>query len=294
MLNFKIIFILVFILFKAKTILLAQNIIFDNNKNILSKKNKIYIYPKNKEDSTKAWMVTDRPHIAETPHLTEKNYLQFELGTQYQKTSENMSDYTYKTSLFRYGISQRVEARLELEYLGQKEKTQDTTTLKHGFGGVTLGSKIALIKAQGIIPETALLYHVSLPFWGSQDFRPKNTATEIKFLFLNRITKFYEFEYNFGLQTGEDTGYSYALNNEFEINKNLYFFAEVYGFFRENNNANNQFNGKFAEDHRFNFGVWYLFNADTQLDLSGGFGLNDMAPQHYVALGFSKRIKIRK
>jgi hypothetical protein len=254
-------------------------------------------------DYSKDWMVTDRPHIAETPFLIPKSTIQIETGFQYQQTKPaalRTTDITYNTTLVRLGFSRRLEGRLEMEYAGYKtvRRSNDSTIAKaQGLSGLSVGSKVFLFDGHGVIPKTTLLYGVSLPFIGDRNFRPSYTASEIKFLFLNHITHFYEFEYNLGFQWDGNTknaAYAYALNNEFEISRKLHFFAEVYGFFYEDSDADDRFSGSFTNDHRANGGIWYLFNKDFQFDLSGGVGLSKVSPGYYVAVGLSNRISLKK
>ncbi len=255
-------------------------------------------------DYSKEWMVTDRPHVAETPILTPKNVLQIETGFQFQKSKTafyKTDDLTYNTMLLRLGLSRRVEARFQLDYVGSKIQKRSNDSLisnANGFSGLSVGSKVFLFNEHGIVPKGTLLYWVSLPFFGSKNFRtPYTTASEIEFLFLNKITHFYELEYNLGIQWGGDTrnaAYAYALNNEFSINRNFNFFIELYGYFYEKSNADDHFNGKYINDHRVNGGIWYLFNKDLQFDLSGGIGLSKVSPNYYFALGLSNRLSLKR
>jgi hypothetical protein len=254
-------------------------------------------------DYSKEWMVTDRPHIAETPFLVPKSYVQIETGFQWQKSRPAYSvtnDITYNTTLVRLGLSRRVEARLEMEYAGYRtlKKSNDSLIAKaNGLSGLNVGSKVFLFNGHGIVPKGTLLYGVSLPFFGTKDFRSSYTAARIEFLFLNRIARFYEFEYNLGVQwdgNTKNTAYAYAFNNELEINHKFHFFVELYGYLYENSSTDDRFNGSFTSDHRANGGIWYLFNKDFQFDLSGGVGLSKISPNYYFAVGLSNRFSVKK
>lgn len=254
-------------------------------------------------DLEEEWIITDRPHVAESPHLVPKGYLQWETGFQLQQgtTSNNRErDFTYNTTLVRLGISRRFEARLEMEYLGiQAKRRSDDSLLQNvkGLSGLNLGSKIFLSQQKGILPEATLLYGIFLPYPGSANFRPSYTGSEIKFLFVNRIYKWYEFEYNLGVQwdgTVKNAAYAYAFNNEFEVSRRFFFFLELYGFFVEQSDSEDKFAGSFIGDHRANGGIWYRLSKDWQFDVSGGFGLSDISPDYYVAVGLSNRFKLKK
>jgi len=254
-------------------------------------------------DYSKKWMVTDRPHIAETPILVAKGTLQWETGFQISHTNTSLSrtkDLTYNTTLVRFGLSRRVEARFEMAYLGTKtiKLANDSMQVNtNGFSGLNIASKVFLFDEKGFKPKGTLLYCVSLPYIGSTIYRPENTGGFIKFLFLNEITHHYELEYNVGVVWSGDSkqvAYTYALNNEFMITQKFNAFVEMYGSFTENNGIDNRFNGTFINDHRVNGGFWYLFNKDLQLDLSGGVGLSAVSPNYFVAVGLSNRFSVSK
>jgi hypothetical protein len=250
-------------------------------------------------DFSEEWIITDRPHVAETPHLVPKGYFQWETGFQFQQSRTDLiktKDITYNTTLIRLGLSRRIEARLEMDYFGTKSNRRSDDSLLqkvNGLSGLTVASKVFLFQQNGLIPETSLLYGISLPYPGSKDFRPSYTGSEIKFLLVNRIAKWYEFEYNLGVQWDGVTN-AYAFNNEFEINRRLFFFIEMYGYFYENGDKDDRFSGSFTNDHRLNGGIWYRLAPNLQLDLSGGFGLSKISPTNYIAVGLSNRFKFKK
>ncbi len=253
-------------------------------------------------DFAEEGIITDRPHIAETPHLVPKGYFQWESGFQYQQTKSLLNrtrEITYNTTLVRIGISRRFEGRVELDYLGTQTKRRSNDSLiqnENGLSGINLASKIFICKQNGFRPEATLLYGIFLPYPGLVYFRPSYTGSEIKFLLVNRLAKWFEFEYNVGVQWDgitKNAAYAYALNNEFEMSKKFFFFLELYGFFYENGNQNDQFNGSFTNDHRVNTGIWYRVTPNTQFDLSGGMGLSKVSPTYYIALGFSNRFNLK-
>jgi hypothetical protein len=267
-------------------------------------------YPDSKEikndlvpDYSKKWMVTDRPHIAESPILVAKGVLQWESGFQISRTNNSFArikDITYNTTLVRLGLSRRFEARFEMAYQGSRslKNTNDSSVVcTNGFSGLNVASKVFLFDEKGFRPKGTLLYGLSLPYIGSRAYRPANTGGFIEFLFLNEITHHYEFEYNVGIEWSGDNrqaAYTYALNNEFMITQKFNLFAEIYGSFTENNGNDNRFNGTFINDHRLNGGFWYLFTKDVQIDVSGGVGLSKVSPDYYVAVGLSNRFSVSK
>ena len=59
-------------------------------------------------------------------------------------------------------------------------------------------------------------------------------------------------------------------------------FVEGYGRVPQQREDDNQL--------RMDAGLTYLINNDVQVDLSGGIGLTDNAPEKFVALGLSFRL----
>jgi len=254
-------------------------------------------------DYSKDGIITDRPHVAETPILVPKNYLQWESGFQFQKGHTALvktTDIVYNNLLVRFGFSRRVEGRIAINYLGTNvhPKESDSVFKSHGFSGISLGSKVYLFKEKGLRPKGTILYAVALPFPGTKTFRPTHTTmAEIMFLFVNRITSFYDFEYNLGVQwdeTNQSPAYAYAFNNEIAASEKLFFFAEVYGYFYELSDTEGSFNGKYQGDHRANAGIYCRLSRDWQFDISGGIGLSKVSPDYYVGVGLSNRIGLKK
>jgi len=61
------------------------------------------------------------------------------------------------------------------------------------------------------------------------------------------------------------------------ITEKLKVYIEPYGFLTNNGD----------ELHLINGGFTYLINNDIQLDLTGGLGLNEIAPDNFVSCGAS-------
>jgi hypothetical protein len=108
-------------------------------------------------DLGKEAIITDRPHVAETPFLVPKSYLQWESGFQFQKShasATKVTALTYNNLLIRIGFSRRVEGRIMMNYLGTNVKINgsDSVFNSTGFSGLSLGSKVFLVRKKGLIP----------------------------------------------------------------------------------------------------------------------------------------------
>ncbi|MBL0105492.1 MAG: transporter [Bacteroidetes bacterium] len=58
-------------------------------------------------------------------------------------------------------------------------------------------------------------------------------------------------------------------------------YIELYGYAPQNSSA----------DHRCSAGVSYLLKPNVMFDLSGGYAFSEKAPDYYMGVGFSFRLK---
>jgi hypothetical protein len=94
--------------------------------------------------SQKPEIVTDRPDQSNTPSLVPQGALQIETGVLAEKEnirSAHQMNYTYNTSLLKYGINEHFEVRFNAGYLGTRNKFSEVATRK-GLGPIALGMKI--------------------------------------------------------------------------------------------------------------------------------------------------------
>ncbi|MEO1255090.1 MAG: transporter, partial [Bacteroidota bacterium] len=110
---------------------------------------------------------------------------------------------------------------------------------------------------------------------GEQAFRPERAIPEVRLNFSNSLSDFLSLGYNIGMAFPEDdtqTFYTAVLGYSFLPGWTA--FAEPYGFFQEG-----------ISDHRFNTGLIYLIKDNLQVDLTGGFGVTDDAPDYFIGFG---------
>jgi hypothetical protein len=115
---------------------------------------------------------------------------QIESGFQYSGTSiKNFGQYKFysPTVLQRYGISDRVELRLETSIVSNFAINKGAYTTNYylsGFEAPRLGSKIKLLKQKKkFLPQIAVLGEVSLFPLASQIYRSKKVMPRLQFLF---------------------------------------------------------------------------------------------------------------
>ena len=90
--------------------------------------------------------------------------------------------------------------------------------------------------------------------------------------------------YNLGAEWNGETAeptFIYTITTGCALGEKTGAYAELYGFIPQ----------KSAADHLFDGGLTYLLKQNIQFDISGGFGLTPAAPDYFIALGFSFRLK---
>jgi hypothetical protein len=222
----------------------------------------------------------DRPDQTECPFITPKKYIQIENGFTIERIDQNQKSFNYPSTLWKYGVNEKFELRLITELVS--EKTNDT--IHSGFSPITLGFKTSLFEEKGIIPKTSFIGHITTSDIGSEEFRTSYIAPSFRFTMQHTLTPKVALSYNLGAEwNGENAEhrYIYTLTTGFSLTDEIGCYTELYGFISKWEKA----------DHRFDCGLTYLINNDFIMDISGGFGITENAPQNYISLGLSYRFK---
>ena len=231
-------------------------------------------------------IVTDRPDQTEAPVLVPKGGLQVETGFVFEKDREkdvNTTNFTYNTTLVKYGVNEHFELRLIAEYLGEEAKVAENPVSKvNGFSPLALGVKIKLADEKGFWPQAALIGHVNLKS-GSEEFIPNYTAADFRFTFAHTLSDKFALSYNVGAEwDGEspEAVFLYTLSLGYVVTDKIGVFIESYSFFPEESKA----------DNRIDAGITYKFTPVVQWDISAGLGLSSNAPDSFISTGVSFRM----
>lgn len=237
--------------------------------------------------TTKPDIVTDRPDQTEAPVLVPKGSLQIETGFMMEKDEDltlKSTNYTYNTTLIKYGINENFELRFITEYLDETtfDRVESKAQSSKGLSPVALGVKIKIAEERGIWPQAALIGHVNMRT-GSEAFKPHYTAADFRFTFAHTLSDKFSLSYNAGAEwDGESpqASFLYTLSLGYAATGKLGMFIETYSFFPEGE----------TPDHRFDGGLTYKITNVVQADLSGGLGLNAKAPDYFLSAGLSFRL----
>lgn len=221
-------------------------------------------------------IITDRPDQTESPATVPVGYFQGEHGIQIDK-SDYSTDFALPASLFRYGISENFELRLEIE----PHIAQVFSNYQDGFMPLALGVKSRLV--QNDFLELSLITHISFADLSSEDFKTLHNAITTRLTAAHDISEMWGIGCNFGVEwDGFDPApyYVYTFTNGFSLGEKLGLFAEVFG----------EFSSAF-DNHYADAGFTYLFSDNFQGDISGGF--NFAGENYFGGVGLAYRFNTR-
>ncbi|MGY8847210.1 MAG: transporter [Bacteroidia bacterium] len=260
-----------------------------------------------------AQIETDRPDFTESPNVVPKGALQIETGFIWENDKEliladnfpgagsweeKRRNITANTTLLRYGLTKNFELRLNTAF--NSTSLTEYTLLNNGnwgplptelpdsafdplrgFSTSFIGFKTNLYKNDKL--SIGFLGHLYIPELASGDFAKangQNIAPEFLIPLTYDITDKFGIAMQYGLTwdgftPNPTTSYTLALG--YSITDKLSAYVEPYGFLTNNGD----------ELHLINGGFTYLINDDFQVDLTGGFGLNEAAPDNFVNCGAS-------
>lgn len=222
---------------------------------------------------------TDRPDQTETPYTVPAKHFQMETGVSFEQTDPEIQSYTDPTILFKYGLNDHFELGLITEFATLKAR--ETTS---GLTPITLRFKEKITDEKGLLPITSFIGYLTVPNWASKEFKSTYLAPAFRFTMQHTLSQKFSIGYNLGAEWNGETpepAFIYTLTTGYSISEKIGAYAEVYGFAPQ----------KSKPDHRFDCGLNYLVKENMLLDLSGGVGITKNAPDYYVALGFSFRLK---
>lgn len=187
--------------------------------------------------------------------------------------------------MFRIGISEKAELRLEGTYRRQDTRVGDVLAQQNkGLSTVRVGSKVNFLQENGVLPEVSLIGMVELP-WGADSFEPEKVAPELRFLFTHTLSPKLTFQYNLGYRRQKEDGnmenklqYTAALSSK--LNDKVAVFAEFFG---------DKVKGQHPQ-HQVDGGIQLMLLPNLQFDAVAGLGISAEAPEMFLGTGLSLRL----
>lgn len=228
-------------------------------------------------DSANQEIITDRPDQNESTVTVPLKSFQIETGfaDEFNHSVTTLSNGT----LFRYGLLENFELRLETELL--QIYSNDIST--GGLSPVRIGMKMHIANQHGISPDFGFIASLGINKLASKNFQTSYTAPVLNFVFNNDLSNTFSLGYNMGMAWDGETAnpdYFYTLSLGIDFTENLDGFAETYGFFEAKNKP----------DYRMDAGLAFKIKPLLQFDVSGGLGITANAPQGFISTGISYRI----
>lgn len=229
----------------------------------------------------------NRPGQADPPTVLAPGEFQVEGGFNFERKTDglpNVDTFYLPAIELRFGVSEGIEVQLSAD--GFVQEWREGERNRNGGSDVGLDARIRLAGQAGWRPALAIDFGVSLPtgsgFNTSDGYDPK-----FEFLYAWDIGERWNLTGNFDFasesQGEEDSSRHSLFRPQFALglglNDRVAVFVEYYGVIEED--ASNQ--------HSVDAGATYLLSEDVQLDFSAGVGLNDAAPDYFVAAGIAWR-----
>ena len=248
----------------------------------------INAFAQDEDDRLSNPLVTDRPDATEASSTVGKGVLQIESRGRFESFEVNnikKENYTYNTTLIRYGLLDNLELRLGWDFVEGITKVNGTKldNVTSGLSPLLLGMKLDIVEENGAMPEIALIGHVFPIFSAGRDYRPETTAVDFRFSLSHTLSENSSLGYNIGAQWGNDSPEAaaiYTLSYGYSFSDKWGMYAEVYGDLPEDSSAN----------HFWDAGLTYLASNDLQLDAYVGTSITE-GQDILIGMGLSYRIK---
>ena len=223
----------------------------------------------------------DRPGLADAAAVVGRGALQIESGLQWELREDE--DAFFIPTLFRAGLTRRIEARVEGNTLSSSFFPDRSRT---GLAPISFGAKVGVVLADDDKPGVGVIARV-FPKWGTNGCAANHTVGDIRLAVDWDISEHWSLNPNVGLvwADGDDTAFAtglYALTIGYAPHPDVSLFVDtsLQQREREGGSASNVWDG----------GVAYIFRQNWQFDVSAGARTRgDTAARVFIAIGFAYR-----
>jgi hypothetical protein len=235
---------------------------------------------------------SDRPGEADPPAILPKGAIQLEGGVVFGRLTGGDDPDTGTLAVpeltVRIGLVDWLELRLQVD--GLLYEFRDGASNRALASDLALGAKLGGIAQRGLLPETSLLAGVSLPV-GSDAATSDGFDPILDGLYQWQLTEDVALVVNtrFSAPTqGSDDPrrifeFGPQASLDWQITPTIGAFVEYFGAIKTRG---------VADEHSMDGGfTWLIAGQRLQLDVSGGGGLNDAAPDWFVSAGLSIRFQ---
>ena len=225
----------------------------------------------------------DRPGETLTPELTQKKFLQLEIGFEKEQQEKDEYSLFHPQMQIKYGLFKRIELRAELTAVSNKV-ANGNDQLQLGLQPVEFGIKANLLEQKGALPMTSFYTQVGVPPLATKEYQTTNAIPHLRLLFENKVNESFHLEYNIGAEwDGEETApqWLYTIAPELYIGEKWEVFAEAFGSVQKAH----------AAQHNLDCGLAFYPTNSVKLDLFAGKGISKEAPEYFISAGVSFRFR---
>ena len=213
-------------------------------------------------------LITDRPDQTESSVVLSQGHIQIETGISLEDSQ------SYINTLFRIGIVNGVEMRINSNYL----INDDISSLKKSsFSDFEIGAKFRIMDKDNKITKIGFLTHLSIPT-APEIFSYNEYGLLSRLLVSHDLKNDSQIGYNIGYNKYDNYNGQFVYTLAYGVS--LGSFGVFFELFGDDSSNNSNLN--------FDSGITYLIDNDKQLDLSIGRGLNN--DMFYISAGFSINI----
>lgn len=240
-------------------------------------------------------LITDRPDRTESAAVVPPGLFQLEVGWEVSRQVEEggpeVRSRQVPASLLRIGLTERFELRLGWGGFIEEEPQGASGPDLDGVGDGELGAKLLIAPERGSRPATALLVGVSVPV-GDEGITSDRYDPSVRLALGKDLPG--------RLALGTNLGVSWETTEEAEgdldsvasldvtsalgidVSPQVGAFVELFGAV--------PLSGASGVEASFDGGFTFPLGDHLQLDLAGGVGLTDEAPDWFVGAGVSLRL----
>ncbi len=142
-------------------------------------------------------MNVDMPDETEETDLVDKGQLQLETAVLFNEYKEQANSVVFQ-GMLRYGLSKRIEVRMIAED-GKNRDTYLEETVQ-STSPLAVGTKIALLKDHGWLPDMTFVAYIKLPFTSRKREQQSYWSPIFLLAFQEKLGDKFKLEYNAGIQ----------------------------------------------------------------------------------------------
>src|SRR4051794_1710907 len=234
----------------------------------------------------------DRPDFTESPKTVGKGVVQLESGYTFTYNNDagvRTANHSFPETLLRVGVlADWLELRADWNYEIEHTRTGGVTQTASGADDLILGVKLALTPQQCMLPETGIIFEMSVPT-GGDDFTADRVLPGVNYCVSWDLNKDWSLSGSTIFEGAVDqattdtyTQFAQSLSLERTWSEQLRSYTEWYVLAPIG--ADTQ-----RPQYYFNGGFLVFLNKDVQWDIRAGVGLNDAADDFFVGSGLALR-----